>query len=68
MSNHHQVLRNIINCRLWDNIEDLVKILKKIHECQFTCESSHPHLGLVVQWWHHIENHLGGIKDRPRFA
>ncbi len=63
MSNHHQVLRNIADRRLWDNIEDPVEILKKLHECQVMSESRHTHLGLVVQRWNDIENHLIGLKN-----
>ncbi len=62
MSNNYQVLRNIADCRLRDNIEGLVKILKKLHECQVISKSSHTHLGLVVQWWHDIKNHLRDLK------
>lgn len=68
MSNHHQVLRNIADHRLWDDIEDLLEILKKLHKCQVMSESSHAHLGLVVQRWHDIENHLRSLKNRPGFA
>ncbi len=49
MSNHHQVPRNIADRRLWDDIEDLVEIVKKLHECQVLSESDHIRLGLVVQ-------------------
>lgn len=48
MSNHHQVLRNIADRRLWNDIKDLLEILKKLNKCQIMFESNHAHLGLVV--------------------
>ncbi len=46
----------------------MLEILKNLHECQVMSESSHIHLGLGVQWWHDIENHLRDLKNRPGFA
>ena len=68
ISNYHQVPRNIADHRFWDDIEHLVKILKKLHECQVMSESNHTHLGLIVQRWNDIENHLRSIENRPEFA
>ena len=63
MSNHPQVLRNIADRRLWDDIEDLKEILKKLHECQVISKFSQAHLGLVLQQWHDIENYLRDLKN-----
>ena len=49
VSNHRKVLKNIGDRRLWDDIEDMLEILRKILECQIMSESSNAHLGLVVQ-------------------
>lgn len=43
--NHCKVLQNIGDRRLWDNIEDLLEILRKVYKCQITSESSNAHLG-----------------------
>lgn len=48
VSNYRKVLQNIGDRRLWDDIEDLLEILKKIHECQIISESSNAHLRLVL--------------------
>lgn len=63
VSNHHKVLKNIADRRLWDDIEDLLEILRKIHECHIMSESSNAHLGLVIQRWYDIENHLKTLQN-----
>lgn len=68
VSNHRKVLKNIADRRLWDDIEELLEIWRKIHECQIMTESSNAHLGLVVQRWYDIENHLKTLRNRPGFA
>lgn len=68
MLNHHQVLRNIANRRLWDNIEDLLEILKNLHKCQVMSEFSYAYLGLIVQQWYNIKNYLKSLKNRSGFA
>lgn len=48
MSNYYQVLRNIANYKLWDDIEDLLKIFKKLYKCQVMSESNHAYLSFVI--------------------
>lgn len=68
VSNHRKIIQNIGDCRLWDNIEDLLEILRKIHECQIISELSNVHLELVLQKWYDIENHLKNLRNHPGFA
>ena len=68
VSNHCKMFKNIADCRLWDDIEDLLEILKKIHECQIMSKSSDANLGFVVQRWYDIKNYLKILQNQLRFA
>lgn len=51
----------------WLDLEDLMEVIKPLHQNQLMSESGRAHLGYVLSRWKQIYQHLYGLSNRPGF-
>lgn len=64
--NHVRMMETIIDPNFWHDLEDMIEILKPLHDCQVMSESGDAHLGYVVKRWKTIEIHLCSLSTIAR--
>lgn len=64
---HSKMMESITDRNFWHDLEDLIEILKPLHDCQVMSESGDAHLGYVVKRWKTIELHLQSLRNRVGF-
>lgn len=56
--NYARMMETIMDRNFWHDLEDMIEILKPLHDCQVMSESGDAHLGYVVKRWKTIEKFI----------
>lgn len=60
-------MESLTNRNFWHDLEDLIEILKPLHDCQVMSKSGDAHLGYVVKRSKTIKLHLQSLRNCVSF-